>query len=176
MRYSNMPTTLATLENLLLRIGYNLAVQLRCLLRWCLKHRDPGVRALVIQGDNIILVKHRGGPYPWGLPGGGVRPGESLDVAIVREVFEETGCAVQIERVHGVFYARHWCFESAIVVFVCTTDTAPNAPRHDIEIETAKAFPLTALPMDTDVGTRCNVAEYLCGEWQIVDLEPKPRR
>ena len=39
----------------------------------------------------------------WGLPGGHVEPGESVAQATVREVLEETGCTVQVERLIGVY-------------------------------------------------------------------------
>ncbi len=39
----------------------------------------------------------------WGLPGGHVEPGESVSQATVREVLEETGCTVEVERLIGVY-------------------------------------------------------------------------
>jgi ADP-ribose pyrophosphatase YjhB (NUDIX family) len=36
--------------------------------------------------------------HPWGLPGGGLEYGESAEDAVVREVWEETGLNVEIEK------------------------------------------------------------------------------
>ena len=36
--------------------------------------------------------------YPWGLPGGGLEYGETSQDAVVREVWEETGLTVEIEK------------------------------------------------------------------------------
>ena len=48
------------------------------------------VAAIVLNEDQVLLVKHRkGGQSYWMLPGGGVDWGESLTEALVREVGEE---------------------------------------------------------------------------------------
>ena len=53
-------------------------------------------------GDTILLEKRRDCGW-WGLPGGKVEPGESLVDAAVREVREETGLAVEITQLIGVY-------------------------------------------------------------------------
>jgi ADP-ribose pyrophosphatase YjhB (NUDIX family) len=53
------------------------------------------VNALLTDADGRILIAanqyNRNGPLVWGLPGGGVGPGEHLSAALQRELFEETG-------------------------------------------------------------------------------------
>jgi len=63
-----------------------------------------GVRALITGPDGRILLMRVRDEMPldasdpvtdyWILVGGGVEPGESLDAAMVREIFEETGQVV----------------------------------------------------------------------------------
>ncbi|MHC5247912.1 NUDIX hydrolase [Enterococcus sp. LJL90] len=52
--------------------------------------------------EKILLVKRRDIPF-WDLPGGGVESGETAEVAAVREVLEETGLEVVIEKKIGLY-------------------------------------------------------------------------
>lgn len=57
------------------------------------------VSALLTHGNQILLCRHQKGDRSyWLLPGGGVEVGESLHVAVARELMEETGLeAVMLE-------------------------------------------------------------------------------
>jgi 8-oxo-dGTP diphosphatase len=57
----------------------------------------------VICDRGKVLLAHRRDIDWWNLPGGGMEPGETVDEALVREVFEETGLEVKIERLVGVY-------------------------------------------------------------------------
>jgi ADP-ribose pyrophosphatase YjhB (NUDIX family) len=61
------------------------------------EHPIPGVGALIIDGDRILLVERGKEPLKgyWSLPGGVLEPGELLDQAVRREVLEETGLIVE---------------------------------------------------------------------------------
>jgi ADP-ribose pyrophosphatase YjhB (NUDIX family) len=61
------------------------------------------VAAIIRNDDGHVLLQRRSDNGLWGLPGGGVEIGESVSTAIVREVREETGLTVQIERLVGVY-------------------------------------------------------------------------
>lgn len=45
--------------------------------------------------SQVLLVKLRSVPV-WVLPGGGIEPGETPEIAVVREIEEESGCHVKI--------------------------------------------------------------------------------
>ncbi|MDG1895093.1 MAG: NUDIX domain-containing protein [Fuerstiella sp.] len=64
----------------------------------------PGAVAVVFDDkkENVLLVKRRDVPI-WVLPGGGIDPGESPDVAAVREVQEESGLEVRVVRQVAVY-------------------------------------------------------------------------
>ena len=56
--------------------------------------------AVILDEDrNILLVKSTYNRFhPWGLPGGGLEYGEHPEEAIIREVWEETGLRVCVEK------------------------------------------------------------------------------
>jgi len=63
-----------------------------------------GVGAVVFKGDNVLLIK-RGKPPKkgeWSLPGGGQQLGETVLQAVHREILEETGIKIKIERLLDV--------------------------------------------------------------------------
>lgn len=53
--------------------------------------------------SEVLLVRTFWRADTWELPGGGVDAGETLDVALCREIFEETGIEVTLQGVTGVY-------------------------------------------------------------------------
>lgn len=71
----------------------------RTFIIWLLSPKyTVGVLGLVRDEQGRILVlKHTYRPSePWGLPGGGLRPGETLQQCLKREIREEAGIEVEI--------------------------------------------------------------------------------
>lgn len=149
------------IKDILLSRLYMVAV----LARRCMQHHvgytEPGVRALVVHRNEVVLVRHRGGLFPWGLPGGGVKPHESLEEAARREVWEEAGCKVRIERLLGVFDTSLGNIAMSVAVFVCVPLTDLRPPRADVEIATARYTAMDALPHGTDELTRYWIHQYI---------------
>jgi len=55
--------------------------------------------------DKLVLVRRKNPPYKgwWALPGGIVEYGETVEKAVKREVKEETGLEVEIEKIVNVY-------------------------------------------------------------------------
>lgn len=65
--------------------------------------RRPGVYAVLRLGDDL-LATHQQAPTPeFQLPGGGIDPGEHPIAALHREVYEETGWRIAIDRRIGAY-------------------------------------------------------------------------
>ncbi len=65
--------------------------------------RRPGVYAVLRRGGDILLT-HQAEPWPeFQLPGGGIDRGEQTIPALHREVREETGWTIAVERRLGAF-------------------------------------------------------------------------
>ena len=129
-----------------------------------------GARAMVIDGTGrIFLIKHS---YVdgWHMPGGGVETGETLLMALARELAEEGNIQLTAPpRLHGVFFNRRTSRRDHVALYIVREfrQDAPPQPNHEI-IEHG-FFALDALPDDTSRATRARIAEVLGGaavsEW-----------
>jgi len=107
-----------------------------------------GVRCIVTYNNQILLIEHTYGSSLLTTVGGGVKKGESLEKAIVREVKEEVGLALKdIEQVGSILHEKEFKNDT-IHVFSAVARTAeiiidPN------EIKRAEWFELNNLPSNT---------------------------
>lgn len=62
-----------------------------------------GSSAVVTNNEDRILLQRRRDSGNWALPGGTMDIGETLAQSILREVREETGFDVQIQRIVGIY-------------------------------------------------------------------------
>jgi 8-oxo-dGTP diphosphatase len=80
-----------------------------------------GAMAL-IQDDQgrILIVEHTyRRDVPWGLPGGWLKHAESPEMGLAREVLEETGLQVRVERLLG---ADFWASSQLDLLYRCTVE------------------------------------------------------
>lgn len=114
---------------------------------------SPGASGIVINDKNEILLQLRSDLNIWGLPGGGMEPGEEPAEAVIREVYEETGVQVLPEHIvvvlaghdHLVTYHNNDQVAVMATVFLCRPIS--GEPRvNDSESLDVRYFPLDALP------------------------------
>lgn len=63
----------------------------------------PSVAAVIVDSDGRVLLQEKASGEGWSLPAGAIEPGETPVDAVIREVMEETGYPVSVERILGVF-------------------------------------------------------------------------
>ena len=124
-----------------------------------------GVRAVVLDDRNqVLLIKHTyvGG---WHFPGGGVEQRETAAEALARELEEESGIALTgAPQLFGLYLNRLLSQRDHVAVFVCRVWRQERVPKvPNIEIAACQFFPLDALPEDTTAATRRRLAEILEG-------------
>ena len=98
-------------------------------------------------GHGVLLIERRNPPHGWALPGGFIDYGESAEQAAVREALEETGLAVRLAGLLGVYSDpdRDPRFHTLSVVYEATADQDATPCAGD-DAKNARFFPLDALP------------------------------
>jgi 8-oxo-dGTP pyrophosphatase MutT (NUDIX family) len=123
-----------------------------------------GVRGVVLDSENrVLLVKHS---YVsgWHLPGGGVEVGESFIEALRRELMEEGRVEMTAEpALHGVFFNSHVSPRDHVAVYVVRQFSQDRLPAPNREIVECGFHAAGALPAETTKGTRLRIAEVLDG-------------
>jgi mutator protein MutT len=81
------------------------------------------VLAAIVDGRGRVLIQPRAGDRAlagtWELPGGKVRPGESHETALAREVAEETGVAVRVGELVGALCHAYPDRRVALYAYLC---------------------------------------------------------
>jgi ADP-ribose pyrophosphatase YjhB (NUDIX family) len=62
-----------------------------------------GGSAVVVDDEGRVLLQRRSDSGSWALPGGAMDIGETFAESVIREVKEETGFDVRIERIVGIY-------------------------------------------------------------------------
>jgi ADP-ribose pyrophosphatase YjhB (NUDIX family) len=105
--------------------------------------RKVRYQGAILQGSQLLLIQHRehtSGRFYWVLPGGGQETGESEEECVHREMQEETGLEVKVERLlidepetPGGAYQRHH-------TYLCTIISGTPKPGYEPEEEAAAKY------------------------------------
>jgi 8-oxo-dGTP pyrophosphatase MutT (NUDIX family) len=136
------------------------------LQRWFRLRRSMtlGVRVMLIDGDNRVLLVRHGYTQGWHFPGGGVEAGESLLTAVAREAQEEAGAVFRVPpRLNGIYTNFEAFPGDHVALFVSREFTRAVAPQATFEIQEQGFFARDALPVETTEGTRRRIAEVFDG-------------
>jgi 8-oxo-dGTP pyrophosphatase MutT (NUDIX family) len=148
--------------------GLSLTSWQRLRTRWHLfatgvrKRLTVGVRAVLLDGEKVLLVRHTYLPG-WQFPGGGVEPAETAEMAAARETMEETGYAVDGRPLlHGFFLNRiAGGARDHVAVYVWREFRSQHEFASNLEIAECGWFDVDGMPRDIEAGTARRLAEIL---------------
>jgi ADP-ribose pyrophosphatase YjhB (NUDIX family) len=131
------------------------------------KHRllravTMGVRLLLVQNGQVILVRHT---YQtgWQFPGGSLKFGETVAQGAAREAFEEVGVRLLTEpKLLGIYTNRGEGRSDHVITFYAD-QFVQEQPTDRWEIAEVRTFPLDALPPGLSAGYRRRIGDYLAG-------------
>ena len=92
----------------------------------------PVVAALVFLEDRLVVVSSKNKDL-WGLPGGYVSTNESLEQAVVREVFEETNLHVKVTGFHASYPMVKSDRNLLFIVFKAEVDSGEPRAGDDVK-------------------------------------------
>lgn len=140
------------------------------------KPRTIGVRALLLDRDERVALVRHSYVDQWYFPGGGVKKGESIDAALVRELAEEVAIADPvIERVLGVYHSRRGDKDDHIVIFVVRSAASGVLARADLREITGWLVP-AGRPAGNDIAGNLTAHRRIpagCDRhWSLVTRKP----
>ncbi len=118
-----------------------------------------GPRAIILNADNqVLLVKHTYQPH-WYLPGGGLKKGESVKVALLRELKEEVGLVTTVEpELFAIYHHTYLGVNDYPIIFIIKRYSI--SPIRSPEIEQVEWFSYDKLPAMISPGTKRRLDEY----------------
>ena len=123
-----------------------------------------GVFALIFNYEKQILLGHRRDIDWWNLPGGGMEYGETVDEALCREVREETGLEVKVERLVGVYSKPQK--QEVVLTFLC--QAIGGTLQSTEETRECRYFSPDALPGNTLPKHRQRIEDALLNQQRAI--------
>jgi NAD+ diphosphatase len=140
----------------------------RCINEQCgrqiFPRTDPAVIVLVTHNERCLLGRQSNWPeHRYSTIAGFVEPGESLEDAVRREVFEETNIRVGSVNYHS---SQPWPFPSALMLGFIAEATTTEIKLNDNELEDAQWFTREQLQSEfPKLPFRISIARRLVDHW-----------
>ena len=123
-----------------------------------------GARAVVIDGDKVLLLRHTYTPG-WHFPGGGVERGETCGLSLSRELMEEAGIAALESALEVVsVHANHAFFPNDHVLLYRVRDWTQGEATQRGEIAEIRFVDPLNPPAEVSRGTKNRLDELFAGK------------
>ncbi len=123
-----------------------------------------GARAMVIDGSGRIFLVQHSYVTGWQFPGGGVETGETILVALARELAEEGNIVMTAPPLlHGLFFNKRTSRRDHVAFYIVRDFRQDGPPVANHEIIAHGFFAPGALPEGTTRATRARIAEVFDG-------------
>ena len=131
-----------------------------------------GSAVVITNGKREVLLLRRAyPPHDWVLPGGNAETNESPIETAIREVFEETGLLLTLERMTGVYYQTdHRAGEFIHFTFSALLPSGARIKPDPAEVAECGFFPPDRLPEPMSAATRTRLLDALLGEPQRLPI------
>lgn len=136
-----------------------------------------GVGGVVLCGEKVLLARRAlGNAGDWTIPGGYVERDEPIDVAVQREIFEETGVQAELEGLIAVRNRVEPKSNGAYFIFLLRAKNE-NVKVDGFEIDQAGFFTLLELQELSTLQalSRIVVTKVLRGEAKVLQFHAHPK-
>ncbi|MGE6256712.1 NUDIX hydrolase [Heyndrickxia sporothermodurans] len=147
--------------------------------------KSIGSKPLIMVGANVLLLNEQGhlllqlrkDNQCWGLAGGSMEPGETLEEVAHRELFEETGFVALQLTLFSVFSGEEFYYKyphgdevyNVVATYICT-DYEGETRIDPEEVVELRFFPLNQLPENISPPEMPIIREFL-SHWRETDGE-----
>lgn len=104
------------------------------------------VQGVIVEGSRVALTLRRT-LRGWEMPGGNLKKGEDPSAGLIREIQEETGLRVRVDRLTGIYHRSGFMAHTAWV-YRCTLLGEASDLRPSWETPQVAWFELDALPKE----------------------------
>jgi 8-oxo-dGTP diphosphatase len=132
--------------------------------RHVLRHPVVGIAAAARTEDGRWLLIRRRDTGGWALPGGTLEWGETLSLALTRELFEEAGVElIGSSELFGVYSRpeRDYRFHAVTILVTALVSEPRRAPKNPLEIAEVRLFAPSDLPPALSMGMTDMLSDVL---------------